>query len=103
MDRYQVELRPQGFAVVDQRRPNRTWRARMAERETKRTAPRAVSTTVDASPLDEVAKAAAARKRAESRVARAVRQAKEAGVSVAEVASQLGMTRQGVYAMLARS
>jgi hypothetical protein len=80
-----------------------TWRARMAERETKRTAPRAVSTTVDASPLDEVAKAAAARKRAESRVARAVRQAKEAGVSVAEVASQLGMTRQGVYAMLARS
>jgi hypothetical protein len=33
MDRYQVELRPQGFAVVDQRRPNRNrpeaiWHAR---------------------------------------------------------------------------
>jgi hypothetical protein len=65
--------------------------------------PKASRASAAESPLEEIAKAAAARKRAETRIARAVRQAKEAGVSVADVASQLGMTRQGVYAMLARS
>lgn len=54
-------------------------------------------------PLEAIVAAKRDREDAETRLQRAVRSAKTAGVSVADVARQLGMTRQGVYAMLARS
>lgn len=74
----------------------RAWRERLANGP----APRK-STTAD-DPMAEIVKAVQARKRAESRVLAAVHAAKNAGVPVSSMSNELGMTRQGVYAMLAR-
>jgi hypothetical protein len=87
-----------GLARLPENRVICEWRKRLAEKGSAR--PRKVAG--DVSPIAELEAAVAARKRADARLRKAVRDARDAGESLQRVADALGVSRQAVHAQLSR-